>query len=349
MHRHPWRSRTNTRPWIVVAVLAFATIVLTSLIALSMDDESSMPQSGQMTETQPFRAFDASSYWNLPVPPNAPVHPSSEQIIDFLEADNSRDGCVMLAGSGENDWGTPVYWSEPSDPAHDVRSSRYPVPPEFADLRIPGTAKPSPNADSEMIIYDLEKGYVAHLSKAQHLAATNEWTVTGGSIAYLDSNGLDSRLEEADEPRNTGSFRGYNGAVAVARYDEVASGAIEHVLKLAVTTSHQEAVFPLVGSDGDSTHPLAPLQGSRVRIRPDVDLADFELPPQARVIAEALQRYGAVIADSSSGPIALKLEDTISEGRGQLWDLEPDSLCEIPIGVFEVLELGYVPLEGTAG
>ncbi|MDH5372599.1 MAG: S-layer homology domain-containing protein, partial [Acidimicrobiia bacterium] len=53
------------------------------------------------------------------------------------------------------------------------------------------------------------------------------------------------------------------------------------------------------------------------------------LSGQALVIARGLQDYGMIIADSTGGAIVLMLEDTIAEGRGDLWNLERESLCAI--------------------
>jgi len=50
-----------------------------------------------------------------------------------------------------------------------------------------------------------------------------------------------------------------------------------------------------------------------------------------------------VISDQSGGPVSLKLENTVAEGRGWLWRgvLEDGSLRRIPLRLFEVLRFGY--------
>jgi hypothetical protein len=134
----------------------------------------------------------------------------------------------------------------------------------------------------------------------------------------------------------------------MARFDEVSAGAIPHVLKVAsgppVST---RSVFPMVGSDGSSDDPAAPPQGLRFRIKPSVDLSRLGLEPQALVIATALQRYGFYIGDSS-GTTALKLEDTRTEGRGQLWKISSKALCGLPLTpeYWDVLPEGYQPPTG---
>jgi hypothetical protein len=289
----------------------------------------------------PFRAFTSTSPWNRLLPANAPVHPDSQRIVSHIKANNVNDGCVLLSGTGTNTWGTPVYWAGQGDPAYAVRQTRYYLPPEFASLRIPRGAKPMSAADGEMTVYDLERGYIAWLSRAVYDAASDTWSAGGGSIAYLGSNGVLGSLAGSDDHRNTGSHRGLNGAVVAARYDEVQAGAIEHALRIGVRGASTGFLWPMSGSDGRSTDPYAPKQGARLRIQPGIDLSRLGLAPDALVLARALQRYGAIIGDSTGAPVELKLEDTVQQGRGQLWTLPQNALCAIPIEAFEVLSESY--------
>ncbi|MBW3567438.1 MAG: efflux RND transporter periplasmic adaptor subunit, partial [Proteobacteria bacterium] len=42
------------------------------------------------------------------------------------------------------------------------------------------------------------------------------------------------------------------------------------------------------------------------------------------------ERIAVVIGDSTGAPVELKLEDTVQQGRGQLWTLPQNALCAIP-------------------
>ncbi len=246
-------------------------------------------------------------------------------------------------GADTDRWGEPIFWAEPGDTEYAVVRTRYYLPPEFDRLRIPSHARAGDNSDQQLVIYDLDRGIVSWLWKATYDATNDVWSAGGGSVAYLDSNGLHAKLPGADEPRNTGSNRGLNGAITAVRHDQVQAGAIDHVVKIGLNSVRDEHLFPMIGSDGKSTHPHAPPQGARLRIKPSVDLSTFDLHPQARPIATALQRYGVIVGDSTGAPIALKLEDTVTAGRGQLWQLSKQALCSIPIEAFEVIDYGYVP------
>ena len=53
--------------------------------------------------------------------------------------------------------------------------------------------------------------------------------------------------------------------------------------------------------------------------------------------------YGAVIGDQSGGPLELKLETTVAEGRGWEWRgvLNAKSLTHIPLRDYQVVQYGY--------
>lgn len=282
-------------------------------------------------------SFVPESFWNKPIPADAKLASGSDEIVSFLEADNRLNGCITLAGAGPDEWGMPIYLADAGSPQYDVRSTKYSVPAEFGSLRIPEGALPAATSDAEMVIYDLERGFVAQLSKAEFSAESATWSVTGGSVVYLDSDGLYGGLPGAVDPRNGGSFRGYNGAVAAVSYDDVMDGRIDNVMKIGVNSSRDEVVFPMTNSDGDSVDPAAPAQGMRLRIRPDLDLESLNLDSQALVIARGLQEYGAIIGDSTGGGIVLKLEDMKRAGTTGEWHLERTSLCAIAASDFQIV------------
>jgi hypothetical protein len=198
-----------------------------------------------------------------------------------------------------------------------------------------------------MTIYDLDKGYVVALTDAEYDGADGTWSATGATVTYLDSNGLHSKTGRSDDPRNTGTHRGNNGPTMAVSWDQVQHGEVDHVLKIASGPPvSPRFVFPMVGSDGQYTgsDPNVPPEGIRLRIKPTLDLEALGLDEEALVIAEALQRYGAYIGDSG-GRTALKVENTVAEGRGHLWRTERDALCALPLDAryWDVVAESYDP------
>jgi hypothetical protein len=295
------------------------------------------------------RAFSADSWWNTPLPADPPTHPAGTEILEYLStAPENSDGCLTFSGADGSPWGQPVYWSEPSDPTFDVAPiGRSEFPPELASLRIPEHARAAENSDASMTVYDEQKGYVVALTGAVRDPASGSWSAAAASVAYLESNGLHAATGRSDDPRNQGTHRGNNGATMAVMWHEVRAGAIRHVLKIASGPEvANRAVFPMVGSDGsyEGRDPAVPPQGLRLRIRPSVDLESLDLHEDVLIVARALQRYGVYIGDSG-GRTALKLENTVIEGRGQLWNIRSDALCGLPFteAYWDVLAEGYDP------
>lgn len=298
---------------------------------------------GATAAAAPYKAFSTASWWNTPLSATAPQHANEAGILDYLRtAPDNGGGFLRLAGAGGNAWGQPVYWAKTGDPQYNVRSSSGTRPPELNTLRIPAGMRPAGTSDGALTLFDVERGYVVAMTRAVYNSTANTWSVDGSTVTYLASNGLNARAPGSNDPRNIGSHRGNNGATMMVRYDEVAAGAIPHVLKMACgpETSTQH-VFPMVNSDGDSTS--SPIkQGLRFRIRADVNLDALRLTPSALVIARAAQQYGVYCGDSGNNT-ALKLENTQAEGRGQLWTVKADALAGLPFtaAFWDVVSEGY--------
>jgi hypothetical protein len=290
-----------------------------------------------------YRAFSRDSYWNDPLPKRAPVAARSRAMIRFLIRRNTPNYITLSGATSDGQWGTPIYWGTSNDPVYDVHTNcQAAVPPEFGTIRIPAGAQADPTSDSSMIVYNRETRKVFGMWHARYDASTATWTSCGGSVYYLRSNGLAGDLRQSNNRHNVG-HRGFPPAVWAIRQDEIQAGEIRHVLKMSVDETKCDHVFPAVGDECGTRHRFAPPEGTRIRVRPGVDLAKLRLSPAALIVARALQRYGAVIADQSGHGAAVKVENTVAEGRGDLWTgvLVKDALRDIPLRLFEVIKLGY--------
>jgi hypothetical protein len=258
----------------------------------------------------------------------------------------SSNTYVRLAGAtSSGTFGNPIYWSHDNDPSYAVTNSCPTVaaPPEFQAVRIPLSAQPDDSSDAAMTVYDMTSGAVLafhHTVKTVASDGSVTWSACGGAAYHADSNGLDGRAAGADDARN-GGHRGVPPPTYAVRWDEIQAGSIDHALKIAIDNTCDH-VWPFVGDEGCDFGGLIP-EGTRIRIRPDIDLATYGLSPAALVIARALQRYGAYVGDQSGGGVTLKVENTVAEGRGNLWNgvLDVKSLSVIPLTAYEVVERGW--------
>ena len=82
----------------------------------------------------------------------------------------------------------------------------------------------------------------------------------------------------------------------LVRYDEVAAGEITHALRFTVSKSQRAYIAPATHYASSSTDPNLPPMGLRLRLKKDFDISAYN--GQARVILEALKKYGMIVADN---------------------------------------------------
>jgi hypothetical protein len=118
------------------------------------------------------------------------------------------------------------------------------------------------------------------------------WTAGSGAIFSLRSN----RLRPAGW--TSADAAGLPILPGLARYAEVAAGAIRHALRFTAPCTAPRYVYPARHRAATCSGPDRPPMGLRVRLRGGVDISG--LPYQARVVAQALKRYGLILADNGS-------------------------------------------------
>jgi hypothetical protein len=78
----------------------------------------------------------------------------------------------------------------------------------------------------------------------------------------------------------------------------VAAGSIDHALRFTVQYTRKAHVWPARHDASSLTNPNLPPMGLRLRLKASLDINGF--PRQARVVLEALKRYGMMVADNGS-------------------------------------------------
>ncbi|HEV2660417.1 MAG TPA: hypothetical protein VGU68_07420, partial [Ktedonobacteraceae bacterium] len=113
-----------------------------------------------------------------------------------------------------------------------------------------------------------------------------------GAVWDLNSNALRPRSWTAADAAGLPIFAG------LARYDEVANGAITHALRFTTDLTQQAYIWPARHFASYSTNPNLPPMGLRLRLKASFDVAAY--PPQARIVLTALQHYGMILADNGT-------------------------------------------------
>jgi hypothetical protein len=114
------------------------------------------------------------------------------------------------------------------------------------------------------------------------------------------------------------------------RYEEVTSGHVDHAIRVTFDSTRNAWVHPASHCAGDTSSPDAPPMGLRLRLKAGYGLGGFS--GGARVIAEALKRYGLIVADNGSNWF-------FGGSSDRRWDdRNLDQLKRIPGSAFEVVK-----------
>jgi hypothetical protein len=238
--------------------------------------------------------FPADNHWHARVD-GLPVHPQSSAYVNSIGA---GDGVHADFGSGEWDGGpigipvtrvavgqaeVPVSfdYADESDPG------LYPVP---ADAAVEGGA--GADGDRHVLVVDSGRCRLYELFDA-HPNGDGSWHAGSGAVYDLRSNALRPAGWTSADAAGLPIMPG------LVRYDEVAAGRIDHAIRVTVPESQSDYLWPARHAASDSSDAGLPPMGLRLRLRADVDISG--LPTQARVVAEAMQTYGVIVADNGSG------------------------------------------------
>ncbi len=158
----------------------------------------------------------------------------------------------------------------------------YPIPPR---PRIEG------GGDRHLLMVDRDACRLYELFAAQREAG-GRWSAGSGAVFDLRSNALRPAGWTSADAAGLPILPG------LARYDEVAAGAIDHALRFTAPRTRRAFVYPARHHASGSSDASLPPMGLRVRLRRSVSLAGYG--PHARAVLVALKRYGMILADNGS-------------------------------------------------
>jgi hypothetical protein len=278
----------------------------------------------------------------LPAAPRCPVFPASNpwnQRADRLPV--AADSAAIIGsigpertlhpdfGSGLWDGGPigiPITVATKSTPRYRVEfeyagesdKGPYPIP---RGVKIEGGR--NADGDRHALIVDRDRCKLYELF-ALHPKPGGGWRAGSGAIWDLRSN----RLRPAGW--TSADAAGLPILPGLARYDEVARGRIDHALRFTVSRTRRAYVWPARHFASDRTDASLPPMGLRLRLKASFDTRGY--PRQARIVLEALKRYGMIVADNGS-------DWFISGAPDPRWSNEQlRALKRVPGSAFEVVD-----------
>jgi hypothetical protein len=319
-----WHSTTYTYE---VRALAASGALLASYDA----SVTTPPQAGAFP-----RLYADSSFVNTAIPAGAAVDPASPQMV--ATAITPQTGRANLANSDA--WGAPLAYATPGSTPHTVACLRYFCDGPAVSFAIPRYAQPGSGSDGQLTVLDPASGEELDMWQASFDAGAAAWSAS--SRILQDANGWGAACSPGQRcgGANAAGFAYFAGVV---RPEEIAQGHIDHALALMVPDTRAGFVAcPAVGSDGTSTDPGALPIGARLELDAGFDVEHSALPRWEKVIARALQQYGAYVVDTS-GSLAIRAESSLLRGY-DAWakagvPTQGASLSDLPWSGMHVLQL----------
>jgi hypothetical protein len=265
---------------------------------------------------------DDSSAWNQDISA-APVHPRSDEIIDQIAADGPDE---LHPDFGENpDYGIPYVVVPGVQPDVSVRigPEGFPDESDFGPAPLPPRAPIEAGSDHHALVVDRDGCQLYELYLADYRDGTrNRWRADSTAFFDLTSTALRPDSFTSADAAGLPIFAG------LVRHDEVASGRIDHAIRVTFDETRQAYIHPATHHASDSCNPNRPAMGMRLRLRPGYDISGLD--GQAGVIAVALKRYGMIVADNGSNFFITGATDSgwNDENLNQLKDI-PGSAFEV--------------------
>ncbi|CAM3031034.1 hypothetical protein [Rariglobus hedericola] len=319
------------------------------------------------------RFFNDTSFWNQPIGPNHAIDPASHPMLDFLAKHDDRGFWLNL-----NQWTIPIYEVDASTPRRRIHRRFHPGSPgclarstaylhakhpfghgrDFAAdaeaglIPIPAHARPDPESDSHIALVDWQNGWIWDMW-AVRIRPDGEWECNSGMKYRADGSGVFDRAEftvhngESIHPYGPARAAGVPILAGTIMHDDVVAGVIPHKLAFATQCSALQRFVnpPACWTDGGWDEGLP--EGAVVQLDPALNLETLGLSPAAKVIARALQDYGAVNVDVCGGH-SLYGEGLYADPLRRTWDglLDGNALIDLKFEHYRVLKMDGLVHEG---
>jgi serine/threonine-protein kinase len=294
----------------------------------------------------PAQYFPPAAIWTQDVS-SAPVDPQSATMINSLSQAGGWGTGIMRVDSSirvlEANASTPTVPFTPGPGFYSADSdlvSSVPLPPGGGMEGQSGYQCPVQQQDCHFIVVNNNQGKLYEAWGANYDGNALSATI----LAIWDLNKV-YPASGRGEQCSSADAAGFPIAPLLFNADELARGQINHAIRFILPNDRMRAgvfVSPATHAGAPSGPVSALPYGAHLRLRASYDLS--QLKPAARVVAQAMQKYGMFLADG--GNIALTAQsdqDTQTKYAGV--DFNSTDLSSLKPTDFEVVQLGpTIPL-----
>ncbi|MGH2925859.1 MAG: hypothetical protein ACRDK1_07810 [Solirubrobacterales bacterium] len=279
-----------------------------------------MPATVSAAGTKQFRLFSPNSVWNHPLAPNARIDPRSPQMVAGLLQEVRRE---QTAGVGPwiqtDSYSTPLYIAGPhqrlvrvalDDP---TASWRVGLQKAFNKVPIPSYARPAAGSDAHMTVWQPSTDRLWEFWRARkqngvwHASWGGAMNHTSQSPGYYTNNSWPG-LSAPNWGATATSLPVIAGTMLLR---DLRSPWIRHALAVDLPSpAAGHYSWPAQRTDGSGPVNSIP-EGARLRLPPNLDLVDMNLPPIVLKMARAVKRRGMIVRDQTGSAIGFFAQDPV--------------------------------------
>ena len=252
-------------------------------------DPTPKPTPAPTPKPAPCSVFPSDNVWNQRVD-DLPVRADSDTLVAAIGLDRSlHPDFSSLDWNGGEGYGIPINKVNLSTPTYEVTFT-YDDESDAGPYPIPANPKIEGGSDAHLILWDTQGCNLYEIFAADK--AGGQWYGGSGAIWDLRSNHLRPNGWTSADAAGLPILPG------LVRWDEVTDGAIRHALRFTAPHTCDGHIYPARHDASNLGCDAYPPMGLRVRLKASVDISGFG--PQARVVLQALKRYGMLLADNGS-------------------------------------------------
>jgi hypothetical protein len=284
------------------------------------------------------RLYADSSFWNQPIGASPVIDPKSAAIL----ASSITPTANIATFNDNEEWGIPLAYSDPASKLYTVGCLRYGCNQQV-QFRIPRYAQANTGSDGKLVVIDPATNTELDMGVASYDGLGDSWTTNSRYTSASDGWGaMCAQGLHCDGVMMSGVEQ-FGGIV---RPEEIVQGHIDHALSLVVPYWRSGFIAcPAVKTSGGTNDANAIPMSARIQLDPSFNVDAQGWPQWQKVVAKALQTYGAYVWDAGSDRLDIRAESNISRGydawakAGVPSQIGQASLATLPWGQVRVLQI----------
>ena len=243
-------------------------------------------------------ALPADNIWNVPID-NLPLDTNSNAYVNAMGASSKAHadfGQGVWPPGSDSPIGIPFIVVPSNQPPAPINYQAYGDESDPGPFPIPSNApiEGGPNSDGDRHVLVVRQGECKLYELYRAFPNGSGWDADSGAVYTLTVNGP---LRPAGW--TSADAAGLPILPGLVRYDEVATGEINHAIRFTSNTTRNAYVWPARHRAPYNSTPNSPPMGQRFRLKASFAI-DGRFSPEVQTILRALKKYGMILADNGT-------------------------------------------------